>query len=123
MDAGIPEDQGIALNANHTTPDGLWMLFGRLGKSDGTAAIYKKTATIALGRLLDQRTDVLGAGLNWGDPLGAGLENQTTLEVFYRFQFAQNLALTPSIQYLKNPALNPAEDELWIAALRLRVTL
>jgi len=83
----------------------------------------KETATIGFGRLLDRRTDVLGVGLNWGDPLGAGLENQTTLEVFYRFQIAQNLALTPSIQYLKNPALNPTEDEIWVAGIRLRITL
>ena len=88
VDAGVPEDQGIALNANYTTDNGRWMVFGRLGSSDGTAAIYKETATIGFGRLLDQRTDVLGVGLNSGDPLGAGLENQTTLEVFYRFQFA-----------------------------------
>jgi porin len=122
-DAGVPEDYGLALNGNWLTDDGLWMVFGRLGKSDGAAALYEKTATIGFGRLLDQRTDVLGVGLNWGDPGAEGLKDQTTLEVFYRFQFAQNLAFTPSFQYLNNPALNPNEDDLRILAFRVRVTL
>ena len=122
-DAGVPEDYGLALNGNWTTEDGHWMWFGRLGASDGGAALYKKTATIGFGRLLDQRTDVLGVGLNWGDPGAEDLKEQTTLEVFYRFQFAQNLAFTPSVQYLKNPALNPERYDLWITGLRLRVTL
>jgi len=73
--------------------------------------------------MFDQRTDVIELGLNWGDPGAPGLRDQTTLEAIYRFQFAQNLALTPSVQYLKNPALNPGRDELWIAAVRLRITL
>jgi porin len=122
-DAGVPDDYGVAVNGNWTTEDGNWMLFGRLGASDGSAALYKKTATIGFGRLLDQRTDVLGVGLNWGDPGAEDLKEQTTLEIFYRLQFAQNLALTPSVQYLKNPALNLGRDSLWIAAIRLRVTL
>jgi porin len=121
-EAGVPKDYGLAVNGNWLTEDGLWMVFGRLGKSDGGAALYDKTATIGFGRLLDQRTDVLGVGLNWGDPGTEGLSDQTTLEVFYRFQFAQNLAFTPSLQYLNNPALNSSEDELWILAFRARVT-
>lgn len=121
--AGVPEDEGIALNGNWLTDDGNWMVFGRLGASDGTAALYRRTATAGFGRLLDQRTDVLGVGLNWGEPGDESLRDQITLEAFYRFQFAQNLALTPSVQYLKDPALNPDREDLWIAGLRLRVTL
>ena len=123
VEAGVPDDQGIALNGNWTVPDQSWMVFGRLGASDGTAALYRRTATIGFARMFDQRTDLIALGLNWGDPGTEGLRDQATLEAIYRFQFAQNLALTPSVQYLKNPALNPGRDSLWIAAIRLRVTL
>jgi carbohydrate-selective porin OprB len=30
-----------------------------------------------------------------------------TIELFYRFQLAERLAITPDIQYVKNPALSP----------------
>jgi len=33
-----------------------------------------------------------------------------------------NLALTPDIQLITDPALDPAEDELWVFSLRSRVT-
>jgi porin len=45
------------------------------------------------------------------------------MELFYRLQFSQNLAVTPSLQYISDPALNPAEDSLTIFGLRLRLTL
>lgn len=122
-EAGVGEDEGIALNVNWTTADGSWMFFGRLGVSDGTAALYEKTATAGFSRLLDQRTDVPGIGLNWGEPGEKSLRDQTTLEVLYRFQFAQNLAFIPSVQYLREPAVNPDRDDPWITGLRVRVIL
>jgi hypothetical protein len=34
-----------------------------------------------------------------------------------------NLALTPSVQWLVDLALNPKEDQIWILGLRARLTL
>jgi porin len=122
-DAGVPKDYGLAVNGNWIYDNDQRMVYGRLGVSDGAAALYRRTATIGYAWLLDQRTDTLAVGLNWGDVSTPGLRDQTTVEVFYRFQFAQNLALTPSVQYLKNPALNPDEDDLLVLGMRLRITL
>ena len=44
-------------------------------------------------------------------------------EFFYRVQFAQNLAITPSLQLLKDPALNPVHDTVWVWGIRFRLTL
>ncbi len=35
----------------------------------------------------------------------------------------QNLALTPDIQFIKDPALNPNEDSIWVIGLRARLAL
>ena len=32
-----------------------------------------------------------------------------------------NLQITPDIQYIKNPALNPEDDSTWIYGLRARM--
>ena len=45
------------------------------------------------------------------------------LEGFYRLQFSQNLAITPSLQLLIDPAGNPADDEIWVFGVRMRLTL
>ncbi|MCK5364626.1 MAG: carbohydrate porin [Gammaproteobacteria bacterium] len=41
-------------------------------------------------------------------------------ELYYRFQLFQHMSITPDIQYLVNPALNPSEDQIWILGLRGR---
>ena len=41
----------------------------------------------------------------------------------YSVQFAQNLAIAPSLQLLIDPALNPMEDRIWLFGLRMRLSL
>jgi len=50
-------------------------------------------------------------------------DDQYTTELFWRYQLSRELAVTPSIQYIKNPALNPDEDNLWAFRLRVRLAL
>jgi porin len=120
-EVGTDSSQGIALAANWTF-DGKWMPFLRAGWSEGTTPIYNKSATIGLIRKFKYRSDIAGVGLNWGDPPDDNQREQTTVEVFWNFQFAQNLAFTPSVQLLIDPALNPEADQVWITGLRARLT-
>ena len=55
-------------------------------------------------------------------PPDSSLSDQTTIEGFWRFQFAQNFEITPSVQFLLNPALNPDDDSLFVFGLRMRLT-
>ena len=121
-DAGIPTAQGLSLGANKTWNE-TWMVFARAGWSEGNTPIYNKTATLGVGRLIRQWSDVFGIGVNWGDPPDDSLRSQWTTEVFYRMQFSQNLQITPSVQWLVDPALNPTEDEIWVTGIRVRLTL
>lgn len=120
--AGVPESRGLTWGGNWMFGKE-WMIFGRAGLSDGDAPIFNETITGGFGYLVKSRSDVLGVAFNWGDPAISGLSDQKTSEVFYRFQLAQNLALTPSMQFLTNPALNPSENKIWIFGLRGRLTL
>jgi porin len=64
----------------------------------------------------------MGLAVNWGDPPDDALSEQITTEAFYRVQIAQNLAVTPSLQYLVDPAFNAVDDAVWVFGLRLRTT-
>lgn len=120
-EAGTDSSQGLALAANWTF-DGKWMPFARAGWSEGASPIYNKSATVGLLRKFKYRSDIAGIGLNWGDPPDDSLREQTTIEAFWNFQFAQNLAFTPSVQLLLDPAHNPDDNEIWITGLRARLT-
>ena len=98
------------------------MAFARAGWSEGDTPIYNKSVTVGVGRLIRQWSDVFGVGVNWGDPPDDSLPEQWTTEVFYRMQLSQNLQITPSVQWLIDPALNSTEDEIWIASLRMRLS-
>jgi porin len=67
----------------------------------------------------------LGVAYNYGLPnentWGPGLDDQQTLEVFYRIQLWKEIAVTPDIQYIRNPDLNPVDDSLWVYGLRVRL--
>ena len=50
------------------------------------------------------------------------LQGAVTQEAFYRFQLAQNLAITACVQVLIDPALHPDADVIGIFSLPARVT-
>jgi porin len=50
------------------------------------------------------------------------LSEQTTIEAFWNIQLAQNLAVTPDVQLLLDPALNPEESSVWVFGLQARLT-
>ena len=56
-------------------------------------------------------------------PSATGLDDQVTAEVFYRLQVTPQFALTPNVEYINNPALNPQNDSLWVVGLRARMAL
>ncbi len=103
------------------------MLFGRIGWSDVDAPndpqIYENSYTFGGIYYFASRSDLTGAAINYGELAAPGLESQTTTEIFYRVQLAQNLAITPSIQLLQDPALNDEHDQITIVGLRVRLIL
>jgi porin len=64
--------------------------------------------------------DVAGIGLSWGKPADGLLRDQFTSEAFYRFQLTQFLAVTPDVQLIADPALNPSEEILAMFGIRVR---
>lgn len=119
-DAGVPSSNGFALAANWTFNE-RWMPFTRLGFSKGAAPIYNESFTVGLIRKFMFRSDLVGISANWGASPDNSFRDQTTIEAFWRFQFSQGFAITPSLQLLKDPALNDQDDEVWVFGLRMRL--
>jgi len=118
---GVAQSEGVTVGANWTW-DEKTMLFTKVGFSSGAAPLYSESATLGAMRYISSRSDLTGIAVNWGSPADGSLEDQWSSELFYRFQLAENLAITPAIQLIVDPALNPDEDEIWIGSLRTRFT-
>ena len=99
------------------------MGFVLTGWSKGSAPNYNETCTAGFIRKFRRNSDLLALAVNRGDPPDGSSGSQTTGELFYRLQFSQGLAITPSVQLLKDPALNPVDDTVWVWGIRFRLTL
>lgn len=116
--AQTPRGQGVAFSAAKFVDD-RWLPFFRFGYSDGDAALMQTTFSTGLG-LQRKNRDVIGVGISWGSPANGKLRDQFTSELFYRFQLTQFLAVTPDVQLIVDPALNPTVDMLAFFGIRLR---
>jgi len=103
------------------------MPFVRAGYADDGGTLMQKSISLGMGYQHIAGGDLLGVGFNWGEPnektFTTGLPDQKTLEIFYRFALAEQFVLTPDIQYVMDPALDPTKDSLWILGLRARLAL
>ncbi len=102
-----------------------WLPFLRAGYADDGGSLMQKSVAAGFGYQWEPGNDLVGLGLNWGEPnettFEPGLDNQWTTELFYRWQISRELAITPDVQWLVNPALNPEEDQIWVFGLRARL--
>lgn len=117
-DGSRAEDYGAAFSAAWFV-DNKWMPFFRAGASKGTAALYDRSVSAGLG-YYGRNTDLAGLGLNWAEARGID-GDQFTLETFYRFSVSTGLQITPSLQFISNPLLNPAQDNITLFGLRTRI--
>jgi len=125
-DDGVDDADGITLGVNWTW-DETYMLFTKIGSSDADAPndpqIAERSVTLGGIYYFAKRSDLMGLAYNTSELAAPGLDDQVSLEFFYRLQLAQNLAITPSLQILDDPALNTEEDRITVISLRLRLTL
>ena len=104
-----------------------WLPFIRAGYAEDGGSLMQKSVSVGMGYQPVPKGDLLGFGLNWGEPnedtFEPGLRDQYTAEVFYRWQLTPQLAITPDLQWLRNPTLNPEEDQIWVLGIRARLAL
>lgn len=118
---GIDDGWGLALSCNWMLDCG-WMPFARVGWADGEAS--RADATILAGMLYRPESGIgeFGGALGWESLSNDTLGDQTAAELFFRWDVSPNFSLTPSVQVLIDPALNPPDDLLVLGGLRARVS-
>ncbi|GGE99017.1 carbohydrate porin [Stappia taiwanensis] len=103
-----------------------WLPFLRGAWAEGGGGVFEASVSAGFGYLDQPGGNLLGIGLNWGRPnsdtFPVDLSDQWTAEGFYRVQFAENIQITPSLQLLVDPALNPKDDFIAVFGLRARAT-
>ena len=104
-----------------------WQPFVRAGWAEEGSAVWDRSISGGLGFLPRGAADLVGLGLNWSRPsrtiYGPGLNDQYTVEMLYRWRPFRAFTVTPDIQLLVDPALNPDEDVIVVFGVRGRLAL
>ena len=123
--AGVPDGWGVQVSVSRKL-DERWLPFLRIGYADGGGAPLERSVSTGFAYYPADGDSVFGLGINWGRAnrasFGAATDDQYTLEAYYRFQLFERLAITPDLQLILQPAMNPKQDLIWIAGLRARLT-
>jgi porin len=103
------------------------MPFIRGGYAKDGGTLLQKSMNAGLGYYRQEGGNLLGAAIGWGEinetTWAEGLDNQLSMEIFYRMQVSSHLAITPDLQYLVNPALNPNANSILLWGVRARLAL
>ncbi len=122
-ETGVPDGWGSAFSFSREF--GKWLPFLRLGYGDGGGAILDRSISTGFGYSPGHGSDRFGLGVSWGRPnqeiCGTNASDQYTIETYYRLQLLKHLQVTPDVELLLNPALNPDKDQVWIFSLRARL--
>ena len=122
---GTEDGWGLNLSYQRWIGD-KWLPFIRGGYANDSGSLLERSLSAGFGYQPIPKRGVLGFGFNWGEPNDAsfkGADDQYTTELFWRYQLTRELAITPSLQYIKDPAQNMDENRLWVFGLRARVAL
>jgi porin len=119
---GNPDGWGLNASYQRWLND-QWLPFVRGGYTKDSGSLLETSLSVGVGYQPVPMRGVIGAGFNWGKPNLGGADDQYTTELFWRYQFTKELAVTPSLQYMANPTLNPNDDHLFAFGLRVRVVL
>ncbi len=124
--ARVPEGHGVALSASYQVAPGV-IPFTRIGISDGGAGVAAKRAASVGVEYAVRPDQALSVGIGWADPSkkthGKTLGDEYVFETSYRFQLTPTLSIMPDLQLLKDPAMNPREDYVWVGSLRANIAL
>jgi porin len=122
---GTPDGWGVNASWQRWIDD-KWLPFIRGGYTEDIGSLLERSISVGVGYQPVPMRGVIGFGFNWGRPNETSfgdVDDQYTTELFWRYQLTTELAVTPTIQYIKDPALNPNESSLWAFGLRVRVAL
>ncbi|MBY5920766.1 carbohydrate porin [Ferrimonas balearica] len=114
---GTNEGRGINLSAS--TMLGAWLPFVRAGFSEDSGTLAETSVSVGTGYYGLAEGSTLGAAVNWAEV--PGTDDQWTWELFFLFKALPYLELTPDIQFIQNPALNPGESSVIMYGLRGRI--
>jgi len=122
---GDPMGWGFVLSATKYINE-TYLPFIRYAYTKDAGSLLQNSLSLGLGYQPVPGSHLAAIAFNWGEVNESTFgisDNQFSWELFYRMQLSSKIAITPDIQFLINPALNPEQTSLFVYSLRARIVL
>jgi len=118
------EGSGVALSVDQEIGDGI-VPFLRLGycPDDVFQTSVEASWGVATVRPFDRATDLAGIGATWGRPVPTSTRDQFAMDLFYRLQVVEGIQISPDVELVFAPALQPGRSFVAVFGLRSRIAL
>jgi hypothetical protein len=120
-----PRTSGWSVNAVQNL-DARWAVFARANRAYDHVTPIR--SSYALGFAINDPfarspTDQIALAFGYSDAAPPptnppNARNEKLAEIYWNWTFAKGLLLTPDVQYIRDPALNPTRDSVWVLTLR-----
>ena len=85
-----------------------------------TVARHAVTAGAALSKPFGIGGE-FNVGAAWAQPISKDLRSQFSIEAYWKLLLFPSMWLTPGVQFIFDPTLNPEQDQISVAQLKFRV--
>jgi porin len=125
-DVGI--DTGWGISATGAQRFGRFTPFLRYGYSNGgadgpTTVQHMASLGVGIDQIFGQSADRIGVAFSWFKPADSALDNESTIDAYYRVQLTPAIEIGPTLQVVFDPVLNPDKNRVIVGGLRTRIAL
>ncbi len=125
-DAGIDDGWGIGVSAVQRF--GRFTPFIRYGYADVNAkgpTPVKNMVNVGLvtDGIFGQDKDRIGVGYTWSNPADQSLNEQDTIDAYYRVQLTPEIEIGPTLEVIFDPVRNPDDETVYVWGFRTRIAL
>jgi hypothetical protein len=117
----IPSTRGISLTLEHAGKLQTERYVGRLAFSEGESVAVDRLAMIGYGREI-RGYDHVGVGIGAGRSAVKTSRWQCVTEIYYRWQVAKELIITPDLQLILGRGVDGEDGVQFVAGLRAGLT-
>jgi porin len=78
-------------------------------------------AGLVIDGIFGQADDRIGVGYTWSDPADRALDDQSTIDSYYRVQMTPEIQVGPTLQLIFDPVRNQDKNTVSVWGIRTRI--
>jgi len=123
--SNLPSDWGFNLTIEQYFTERWWAYarygYANQGSLNGVTNAW--SAAVAIDGLLGSPDNLTGLGFGYAQPASHSARDETSFEVFHRFQLTNHIQFTTGAQAILNPSFAPHSGTVGVFSFRLRIDL